>query len=133
MGLTYKDLEILWEYPKEITDEEELSNFDIYHNDFTGKEEHNICFTLKVQNKRYQGSDIQFEEILNLFDAHKFKQVQTDNKYVTSYKGYLESETDDYFTLEYNGGYISKFDLLYVILKGNESAFELIKSKYNLK
>lgn len=132
MGLTYKDLEILWEYPKEITDEEELSNFDIYHNDFTGKEEHNICITLRVEDKVYQGSDIQFEEILNLFENHKFKEIKTNNKYVTSYEGYLETESDDYFTLEYNGGYISKFDLLHVNLKGSKSAFNIIKAKYNL-
>lgn len=132
MDLTYKDLENIYEYPSEITDEQVLRNFRTFYNDLSKKEEYNYCLDLKVEDKCYMGSDTQFEEILTMFPNHRFKQVKSENKYLTCYEGYLESEQDDYFILEYSGGYPSKFDLVRVTLKGSKEAFELIKNKYNL-
>lgn len=133
MDLNYNDLNKKWNYPEECTDIEELSNYDSFYNTFTRQFEKNNCFYLKINNKSYTGSDKQFEEILTLFPNHLFKQVSSDNKYVTAYSGYLNKETDDYFTLVYSGDYISKFDLVLITLKGDESAFSIIKEKYNLK
>jgi hypothetical protein len=50
MDLTYKDIEKYYNYPSEITDEYELSNYSIFHNDFTKKIEHNYCIDLKVED-----------------------------------------------------------------------------------
>ena len=131
MTSTYGELNSEWNNQKEVKDKEELRIFDTFLNNFTNKIEHNDCLTLKIQDKIYQGSDKQFEEILQLFPNHTFKRVSDENKFVTLYKGHLGSNKN-YFTLNYNGGWISKFDCVQIELSGSKEEFELIKDKYNL-
>ena len=135
MVSTYSELNKSWNFPSEITDLCELQNFDTFINDFTNNKEYNHCLDLKVDDKIYKGSDKEFEEILLLFPNHKFNKENTPEPYasiMTYYEGFLEDKEDDYFILEYMGGWLSRFDLTFIILKGNKEAWELIKNKYSL-
>jgi hypothetical protein len=132
MVLTYSELNKEWDYPKKTTDEKELEMFDSFKNDFTGKIEHDNCLKLKIGDVVYLGGDDEFEEILSIFPNHKFELSKYENKYNTFYEGYLDKESD-YFKLIYNGGWLSKFDLVCIELQGSQEDFELIKQKYNLK
>jgi hypothetical protein len=104
--------------------------FDTFINDFTGIIENNNCLELILEDKTYTGGDKEFEEILKLFPNHSFKKIES--KMYSNYKGYLSTESN-YFTLKYEGFWLSKFDCVNITLQGNKEEFELIKNKYNLK
>jgi hypothetical protein len=129
MVLTYNELCKAWDYPNELTDEKTLVYYDTFKNDFTGKIEHNNCLELILEDKTYTGGDKEFEEILKLFPNHSFKKIES--KMYSNYKGYLSTESN-YFTLKYEGFWLSKFDCVNITLQGNKEEFELIKQNYNL-
>jgi hypothetical protein len=130
MSLTYNELCKAWNYPKETTNNKELLiHFNSFKNDFTGKIEHNNCLELILEDTTYIGGDKEFEEILKLFPNHSFKEI--GDSFPSNYTGYLSTESD-YFTLKYEGFWLSKFDCVNITLQGNKEEFELIKQNYNL-
>lgn len=126
--MNYTELLRLHNSPEEETD---VDGFAAFVNDFNKQIEFNDCLTLRLNSKEFIGSDKQFEEILTMFPEHYFEeQPRTDliNKYV----GRLSNSTEDYFTLDYSGFWLSKFDLVDIRITGTESEWEMVKEKYNL-